>query len=74
MGPRVLFADEPTSALNSSKADDVTDAIACDHEGGITIIMVTHDPAVVALADRVIYLQDGELIDELQNWLSANGF
>lgn len=91
VGPQVLFADEPTGALNSSMTDDVMDAISSVHDDGTTIIMVTHDPVVAARADRVIYLRDGELIDELrlsgfnetetrakedelQSWLSANGF
>lgn len=65
VGPQVLFADEPTGALNSSMTEDVMDAIACVHEDGTTIIMVSHDPVVAARADRVIYLRDGDLIDEL---------
>ncbi|RCS84257.1 ABC transporter ATP-binding protein [Brevibacterium aurantiacum] len=65
VGPQVLFADEPTGALNSSMTEDVMDAISSVHDDGTTIIMVTHDPVVAARADRVIYLRDGELIDEL---------
>lgn len=91
VGPQVLFADEPTGALNSSMTEDVMDAISSVHTDGTTIIMVSHDPVVAARADRVIYLRDGELIDELhlsgitetetrskedelQSWLSTNGF
>lgn len=91
VGPSVLFADEPTGALNSSMSDDVMEAISSVHADGMTIVMVTHDPAVAARADRVIYLRDGQLIDtldlatiteadgrsgedELQSWLTANGF
>lgn len=65
VGPQVLFADEPTGALNSSMTEDVMDAISSVHTDGTTIIMVSHDPVVAARADRVIYLRDGELIDEL---------
>ena len=64
VGSQVLFVDEPTGALNSSMTEDVMDAISSVHEDGTTIIMVTHDPVVAARADRVIYLRDGELIDE----------
>ena len=65
VGPQVLFADEPTGALNSSMTEDVMDAVSSVHTDGTTIIMVSHDPVVAARADRVIYLRDGELIDEL---------
>ncbi|MDN5762066.1 MAG: ABC transporter ATP-binding protein [Microlunatus sp.] len=68
--PAVLFADEPTGALNSSMSAEVMDALTDVHAGGTTIVMVTHDPACAARGDRVIYLRDGQLIDsrELGTW------
>ncbi len=68
--PSVLFADEPTGALNSSMSVEVMDALTDVHGDGATIVMVTHDPACAARADRVIYLRDGLLVDsyELGKW------
>lgn len=68
--PSVLFADEPTGALNSSMSVEVMDALTDVHRGGATIVMVTHDPACAARADRVIYLRDGLMVDsrELGEW------
>lgn len=61
--PSVLFADEPTGALNSSMTGEVMDAMTDVHRGGTTVVMVTHDPKVAARGDRVIYLRDGLLVD-----------
>lgn len=62
--PEVLFADEPTGALNSSMTAEVMDALSDVHRDGTTIMMVTHDPGCAARADRVVYLRDGRLVDE----------
>ena len=61
--PTILFADEPTGALNSSMTTEVMDALTDVHRGGTTLVMVTHDPACAARADRVVYLRDGLLVD-----------
>jgi putative ABC transport system ATP-binding protein len=68
--PSILFADEPTGALNSSMTAEVMDALTDVHREGTTVVMVTHDPACAARADRVIYLRDGALVDsrELGTW------
>ena len=68
--PSVLFADEPTGALNSSMTIEVMDALTDVHRAGTTLVMVTHDPTCAARADRVIYLRDGLLVDsrELGRW------
>ncbi len=68
--PTILFADEPTGALNSSMTAEVMDALTDVHRDGTTLVMVTHDPACAARADRVIYLRDGRLVDsrELGAW------
>ncbi len=72
--PAVLFADEPTGALNSSMSTDVMDALSNVHTGGTTVVMVTHDPGCAVRGDRVIYLRDGLLVDsiELGSWNSAD--
>lgn len=63
--PKVLFADEPTGALNSRMTTEVMDALSDVHRDGTTIMLVTHDPSSAARADRVVYLRDGLLVDEL---------
>ena len=71
--PAIVFADEPTGALNSSMTTEVMDALSGIHEEGRTIVMVTHDPACAARADRVVYLRDGRLVDSrsLGRWHPA---
>lgn len=63
--PDVLFGDEPTGALNSSTTKEVMDIINNVNEEGTAIIIVTHDAKVAARADRVIFLVDGVVHDEL---------
>lgn len=64
--PKVLFADEPTGALNSRMTAEAMDALSDIHRDGTTIMLVTHDPTSAARADRVVYLRDGRLVDELE--------
>ncbi|GAA4713288.1 ABC transporter ATP-binding protein [Phytohabitans rumicis] len=63
-GPDVLLADEPTGALDSASADIVLDLLRRRHEGGQSIVLVTHDHRVAAAADRVVTMLDGEIVDE----------
>lgn len=63
--PKVLFADEPTGALNSSSAKDVMDMFLKVHEQGTTIMMVTHDVKVASYAQRICYINDGKIESEL---------
>ncbi|CAL9557399.1 ABC transporter ATP-binding protein YxdL [Nocardiopsis dassonvillei] len=64
--PDVLFADEPTGALDTRSGARVLDALrhAVDRDGR-TVVMVTHDPAAAARADRVLFLRDGRIADSL---------
>ena len=61
----MIFADEPTGNLDSAAGRDVLDLLrrAVD-EFGQTIVMVTHDATAAAIADRVLFLADGRVIDE----------
>ncbi|MBP2028377.1 putative ABC transport system ATP-binding protein [Acetoanaerobium pronyense] len=63
--PDVLFGDEPTGALNSSTSREVLDIINTINKEGTTVIIVTHDVKVAARADKVIFLMDGNINDEL---------
>jgi lipoprotein-releasing system ATP-binding protein len=59
--PRVLLADEPTGNLDVSTGAGILDLIARQHGAGLTIVMVTHDPAIADRADRVTHLADGRI-------------
>jgi putative ABC transport system ATP-binding protein len=62
----VLFADEPTGALDTRTAADVLGLLRQSVSGGLTVVMVTHDPVAASYADRVVFLADGQVADELQ--------
>ncbi len=62
--PDVLFADEPTGALNSGSSKEVLDIFTDFHREGQSIIMVTHDVVSAVRGNRIIYLKDGQIIDE----------
>ena len=59
--PRMLLADEPTGNLDSAMAGQVMELLEDIHASGTTIVMVTHDPALAARADRNIHLIDGRV-------------
>ncbi len=62
--PPVLFADEPTGNLDSRTSDEVLQMFRkLNQEDGITIIIVTHDPAVAKHANRIIRITDGVIMD-----------
>lgn len=64
--PEILFADEPTGALNSANTENVLNVLSSLHEKGQTIVMVTHDIRSARRADRIKYLQDGIITGELE--------
>jgi putative ABC transport system ATP-binding protein len=65
--PAVLFADEPTGALDGVTSRQVLGLLRdLVDERGQTVVMVTHDPVAAAVADRVLLLADGRLIDQLE--------
>lgn len=64
--PQVLFADEPTGALNSSQGQSVLDVLTRIHNEGQTVVMVTHDLKAATRGNRIIYLKDGRIDGELQ--------
>jgi putative ABC transport system ATP-binding protein len=62
--PRLLLADEPTGSLDSQSAARALDLLASLRDRhGMTVIVVSHDPAVAARADRVVHLVDGQVAD-----------
>jgi putative ABC transport system ATP-binding protein len=62
--PDLVLADEPTGALDSAASRRVVELLRAEHDRGQTVVMVTHDYAVAAAADRVVFLRDGQIIDE----------
>jgi putative ABC transport system ATP-binding protein len=66
--PQVIFADEPTGNLDSKASAEILGFMRQAVSNlGQTIVMVTHDPIAAGYADRVVFLADGKIVDELQN-------
>ena len=63
--PKVLFADEPTGALNSKASMDVMTRLLEANRAGTSVLMVTHSEKVASISDRIIYLVDGGIQGEL---------
>src|SRR5689334_7695237 len=64
--PAVVFADEPTGALDTRTSRQVLDLLrALVDEHGQTVVMVTHDPVAPARADRVVFLADGRIVEDV---------
>ncbi|WP_432938942.1 ABC transporter ATP-binding protein [Kribbella sp. CA-253562] len=70
--PQIVFADEPTGALDSAAGTELLTFLrtAVD-ELGQTVVMVTHDPNAAAYADRVLFLADGHVVDEMADPTAA---
>ena len=62
--PDVLLADEPTGALDSRATSEVLQILGRVHAAGQAIVLVTHDPRVATLADRLLTMRDGQVVDE----------
>jgi putative ABC transport system ATP-binding protein len=65
--PTIVLADEPTGNLDSRSGDEILKLLRqlC-HELGQTIVLVTHDPRAASYADRIVFLKDGRIIDEMR--------
>jgi ABC-type lipoprotein export system ATPase subunit len=61
--PRVLLADEPTGALDSKTADEILQVLLALHRAGATLVLVTHDREVAEVAQRTVYIRDGQTRD-----------
>ncbi|GAM07522.1 macrolide-specific ABC-type efflux carrier [Novosphingobium sp. MBES04] len=66
-GGEVIFADEPTGALDSASGVEVMKILGELHAEGHTVILVTHDMEVAQHAERIIEIRDGDIIDDRQN-------
>jgi putative ABC transport system ATP-binding protein len=64
--PEIVFADEPTGNLDSQREAEILSFMqTAVREFGQSIVMVTHDPVAATYADRVVFLQDGRIVDEM---------
>ena len=63
--PSVVFADEPTGALDSVSGATVLRQFTDLARAGVSVLMVTHDPNVASKADRVLFLSDGQIVEEM---------
>jgi putative ABC transport system ATP-binding protein len=66
--PKIIFADEPTGNLDSRSGAEILDFMRrAVREMGQTIVMVTHDPGAASYADAVLFLNDGRIVDQMDN-------
>ena len=63
--PGLLFADEPTGALNKANSQEVMKLLMELNHDGQSILMVTHDVRAALCGNRILYLEDGKILDEL---------
>ena len=66
--PELIFADEPTGNLDSRASSEILGFMqTAVKDLGQTVVMVTHEPTAAAYADRVLFLADGRIVDEMQS-------
>jgi putative ABC transport system ATP-binding protein len=71
--PTILFADEPTGNLDSKTGGEILDLLRASVTSyGQTTVMVTHEARAAAIADRILFLADGEIVKELRGASSAD--
>ncbi len=63
--PTILFADEPTGALNKANTEEVLNLLTALHAEGQSILLVTHDREAALRGNRILYLEDGAIVGEL---------
>lgn len=68
----LLFADEPTGALNSKISQKVMESFKEINKKGVTIVLVTHDSKVSAYANRIVFMKYGKILTELEHIKKQN--
>jgi putative ABC transport system ATP-binding protein len=69
--PSILLADEPTGNLDSSTTQDILSLIHELHDGGQTVVMVTHEPDIAAQCQRIVRLRDGRVVSDTRTTQEA---
>ncbi len=62
--PAIVWADEPTGNLDTDTAGDILDLLGQVHRQGQTIVMVTHDPDIGSMGDRLVFMQNGTIVSD----------
>lgn len=63
--PSIIFGDEPTGALDSKNARELLDTMTSINKKGVSILLVTHDPFSASFCQRIMFIKDGKIGDEL---------
>jgi putative ABC transport system ATP-binding protein len=64
--PKIIFGDEPTGSLNSKSAQEIMDIFSEINSEGTAIMLVTHDAKVAARTERIMFMRDGKIVNELK--------
>lgn len=64
--PKIIFADEPTGALNSVSSQEIMDIFSNINREGTAIMLVTHDAKVAARSQRILFMHDGKIVNEMK--------
>jgi putative ABC transport system ATP-binding protein len=70
--PTLILADEPTGALDSEGGEEILELFRRIHEGGQTILLVTHDQPVADAAERIVRMRDGKVVDDGRDAAAAS--
>jgi putative ABC transport system ATP-binding protein len=70
--PAIVLADEPTGALDQTTGAEIMHLFRELNQGGVTIVIITHDPAVAKVADRVVHLVDGKVVKDERGGASSS--
>lgn len=62
--PRLILADEPTGNLDPDTGKEVMEIIKRQHASGTTVVMITHDPAIAQMAERIVKIVDGKIVQK----------
>jgi putative ABC transport system ATP-binding protein len=71
--PSIILADEPTGNLDTQSSEEILELLHQLHDGGTTIVMVTHEPGIADHAERVLYLLDGQIVSDRLNGARRKG-
>lgn len=73
MAPEIIFCDEPTGALNTRSANETMKLFSRINAEGTALLLVTHDTRVAANAQRILFMRDGRIVDELHLTKQGDG-